>query len=127
MKTKICEQTGLSKRTLRRYMASYRSEGFTGLKPKGKGRPLSDEAIPGDVLEQAILLRREVPGRSVAQLIQILEWEDRIAPGQVKRSTLQERLTAHGYSSRHLRIYAESGVAARRFQQRHRNHCGNLT
>lgn len=121
MKTKICEQTGLSERTLRRYMASYRSEGFTGLKPKGKGRQPSDEAIPVDVLEQAILLRREVPGRSVAQLIQILEWEGRIVPGQVKRSTLQERLTARGYSSRHLRMYAESGVAARRFQQRHRN------
>nr|WP_229696488.1 hypothetical protein [Paenibacillus albidus] len=57
----------------------------------------------------------------MAQLIQILEWEGRITPGQVNRSTLQERLMARGYSSRHLRMYAESGVAARRFQQRHRN------
>ncbi|MFB5763719.1 DDE-type integrase/transposase/recombinase [Paenibacillus medicaginis] len=121
MKEQICQQTGLSERTLRRYLASYRSEGFAGLKPKGKGRQPSAEAIPETVLEQAILLRREVPGRSVAQLIQILEWEGRILPGQVKRSTLQERLTARGYSSRHLRMYAESGVAARRFQQRHRN------
>ncbi|RRJ67160.1 hypothetical protein EHV15_32725 [Paenibacillus oralis] len=83
MKTKICEQTGPSERTLPVY-GSYRSEGFTGLKPKSKGRPPSDEAIPADFLEQAILLRREIPGRSVAQLIQILEWEGRIAPGQVK-------------------------------------------
>lgn len=28
MKTKICEQTELSERTLRRYIASYRSEGL---------------------------------------------------------------------------------------------------
>ena len=120
-KQRICEQTGLSERTLRRYLASYRKEGFTGLQPKGKGRQPSEETIPAAVLEQAILLRREVPGRSVAQLIQILEWEGRVTPGQLKRSTLQERLTARGYSSRHLRMYAESGVAARRFQQRHRN------
>jgi putative transposase len=121
IKQRICEQTGLSERTLRRYLAKYRKEGFGGLKPKGKGRQPSEATISQEVLEQAILLRREVPSRSVAQLIQILEWEGRIQPGEVKRSTLQERLTQKGYSTRHMRIYAESGVAARRFQQRHRN------
>ncbi len=121
LKVKICEQTGLSERTLRRYLAKYRKDGFRGLKPLSKGRPPSTGVIPEEVLEQAILLRREVPGRSVAQLIQILEWEGRIQPGEIKRSTLQERLTQRGYSSRHMRMYAESGVAARRFQQRHRN------
>jgi len=54
------------------------------------------------VLEQAILLRREVPGHSVAQLIQILEWEGRIPRGAIKRSTLQERLAARGYCTRHM-------------------------
>ena len=121
IKQRICEQTGLSERTLRRYLAKYREEGFGGLKPKGKGRQPDEATIPQEVLEQAILLRREVPGRSVAQLIQILEWEGRIQPGEIKRSTLQERLARRGYSTRHMRMYAESGVAARRFQQRHRN------
>lgn len=121
IKARICEQTGISERTLRRYMAAYRAEGFGGLQPKGKGRQPSDGTIAPEVLEQAILLRREVPTRSVSQLIQILEWEGRTAPGSVKRSTLQERLADRGYSSRHMRMYAESGVAARRFQQRHRN------
>jgi hypothetical protein len=51
------------------------------------------------LLEQAILLRREVPGRSVAQLIQILEWEGRIKPGQIKRSTLQSAVTARANST----------------------------
>ena len=74
-----------------------------------------------NILEQAILLRREVPGRSVAQIIQILEWEGRVQPGQIKRSTLQEKLAERGYSTRHMRMYAETGVAARRFQQKHRN------
>jgi len=121
IKQRICQQSGISERTLRRYLAKYREEGFGGLKPKGKGRQLLKATIPSEVLEQAILLRREIPGRSVAQLIQILEWEGRIKPGQIKRSTLQEKLSERGYSTRHMRMYAEIGVAARRFQQRHRN------
>jgi transposase InsO family protein len=120
LKAQICAQTGLSERTLRRYLAKYRDLGFEGLKPRGKGRAPTT-AIPPAILDQAILLRREVPGRSVAQLIQILEWEGRIEPGQVKRSTLQEQLAQRGYSTRHMRLYAATGVAARRYQQRHRN------
>ena len=37
IKARICEQTGISERTLRRYLAQYRKDGFSGLKPKGKG------------------------------------------------------------------------------------------
>lgn len=121
LKVQICDQTGLSERTVRRYLNQYRAEGFSGLKPKGKGRPQAEEAIPVHVLEQAILLRREVPGRSVAQIIQILEWEGLVQPGEIKRSTLQDKLTQRGYSARHMQLYATSGVAARRFQQRYRN------
>ncbi|WP_201319388.1 DDE-type integrase/transposase/recombinase [Paenibacillus sp. EPM92] len=121
IKAAICEQTGLSERTLRRYLAQYRAEGFNGLRPKEKGRKPGVDAIPAELLEQAILLRREVPGRSVSQIIQILEWEDKVKPGVLKRSTLQEKLAARGYSSRQMRMYASSGIAARRFQKRHRN------
>lgn len=121
LKASICEQTGLSERTLRRYLAKYRQDGFGGLKPKSKGRQPTEAVIPPHLMEQAILLRREVPSRSVAQIIQIMEWEGRIVPGEIKRSTLQEKLTQRGYSTRHMRMYAESGIASRRFQQRHRN------
>ncbi len=121
LKLSICEQTGLSERTIRRYLANYRAEGFSGLKPKPKQRKTETDAIPAHLLEQAILLRREVPSRSVSQIIQILEWEDKAKPGQLKRSTLQEKLTAKGYSSRQMRMYAGGGTAARRFQKQHRN------
>lgn len=120
LRAQIRAQIGISERTLRRYLAEYRSNGFNGLKPKGKGRETS-KAIPPNILDQAVLLRREVPTRSVAQLIQILEWEGLIKTGDVKRSTLQDKLTELGYSTRHMRMYAESGTAARRFQKRHRN------
>ena len=121
IKMRICEQTGLSERTLRRYLSQYKTDGFSGLKPKDKNVGRNEDAISPNILEQAIFLRREVPGRSVTQIIQILEWEGRIQPGQIKRSTLQEKLMERGYSTRHMRMYAETGVAARRFQQRHRN------
>lgn len=121
MKQAICLQTGLSERTLRRYLAAYREDGFNGLRPKSKGQHSSTSAIPSHLLEQAILLRREVPSRSVAQIIQILEWEGLAKPGEIKRSTLQEKLTERGFSSRHMRMYANTGIAARRFQQMHRN------
>jgi len=121
IKARICEQNGLSERTLRRYLLQYKEAGFSGLKPKGKGTCRTEDAIPLNILEQAILLRREVPGRSVSQIIQILEWEGKVQPGQIKRSTLQEKLVQRGYSTRHMRMYADTGVAARRFQQKHRN------
>ncbi|WP_347487742.1 DDE-type integrase/transposase/recombinase [Desulfoscipio sp. XC116] len=120
IKKDICQQTGLSERTLRRYLAQYRAVGFRGLKPKGKGRQ-TEEAIPSNILTQAILLRREVPGRSIAQIIQIMEWEGLIQEGRIKRSTLQEKLAEKGYSTRQMRMYSDSGVAARRFQKKHRN------
>lgn len=117
----ICAQSGLSERTLRRYRAQYREGGFDGLKPKGKKQKRLDEPIPEPLLEQAILLRREVPNRSIRQLIEILEWEEKARPGEIKRSTLQDKLAERGYSTRQMRIYADTGVAARRFQKLHRN------
>jgi putative transposase len=120
IKQQICKETGLSERTVRRYMAKYRLHGLEGLKPKTRGRSV-EIVIPEDVLKEAILLRREVPGRSVRQIIQILEWEEKIPKGSLKRSTLQEHLQRQGYSARHLRMYASKGTAARRFQKRHRN------
>ncbi len=121
LRTEIAGQAGLSERTLRRYLARYQEGGFLGLAPLGKGKSAGMDTISSEVLEQAILLRREVPTRSVRQIIQILEWEGVIIPGTVKRSTLQEKLTDKGYSSRQMRLYADSGVAARRFQKRSRN------
>jgi hypothetical protein len=121
LKAEICAQTGISERTLRRYLAQYRKTGFGGLKPKGRSERLNEDAVPAPILEQAILLRREVPGRSIAQIIQILEWEGLAEPGRIKRSTLQEKLAEKGYSTRQMRMYADTGVAARRYQHRHRN------
>lgn len=121
LRKKICEANGISDRTLRRYLARYWEGGYDNLRPKSKENHREKEAIPQKVLEQAILLRREVPGRSVAQIIQILEWEGLVEPGEIKRSTLQEKFAGKGYSTRHMKIYASSGTATRRFQRKQRN------
>jgi len=121
VKKQICETSGLSERTIRRYLGSYRELGLEGLKPMRKQAGLIKGALRNELLEEAILLRREAPQRSVRQIIQILEWEGRAKPGEIKRSTLQERLTERGYSSRQMRLYQSTAGAARRFQQSHRN------
>ena len=118
--TQVVDQTGLSARTLRRWVAAYQAAGLAGLRPQGRP-PTGSVAIPAAVRDAAIQLRREAPHRSVRQIIQVLEWEGQVAPGTLKRSTLQEQLTARGYSARQMRQYTTAGVAARRFQRPHRN------
>ncbi len=120
LRKQICENSGISDRTLRRYQSQYLDGGYNNLKPKSKTHSIS-EAIPENILDQAILLRREVPSRSVSQIIQILEWEGIVEPGRIKRSTLQEKLADKGYSTRHMKIYTSSGVATKRFQRKQRN------
>ena len=115
------EQSGYSERTLRRWLAAYEQEGFDGLIPAE--RALSTlRAIPEPIVDQAIILRREVPERSVSDIIRLLEMEGWVEPGSVKRSTLQDQLYRRGYGSRQLSFYQSSGAgAARRFQRRGRN------
>ena len=121
LRQQIVAQTGLSERTVRRYLERYREKGFEGLRPKSRGVAVSTSSIPEDLLQQAILLRRELPGRSISSIIHILEMEGLATPGQIKRTTLQDRLTASGYSARHMRMYQSTNMATRRFQRINRN------
>ena len=121
LKADICAPSGLSERTIRRYVGRYQAEGFRGLLPPSRPADRPSDAMAPDLLDQAIPLRREAPHRRVRPIIQVLEWEGRVAPGQLKRSPWQDQLTARGYSARQMRLYSQAGVAARRFQRHHRN------
>lgn len=121
MKEEITIQYGISERTLRRWVNKYRGNGFDGLKlkvPETSGK----SKIPESLMEEAIHLRREVPSRSVTELIRILEWEGIAEPGFLRRSTLKDQLAARGYSSRQMRIYSKDVTSARRFQKPWRNY-----
>ena len=114
IKSEAMQQYGISRRTLGRWLQSYQDNGFEGLKPKPK-RNGNGIIIPEEMINEAILLRREVPSRSVPQIIEIMELEGKAPVGFLKRTTLQDRLLARGYSARHMKMYADPGIAARRF------------
>jgi len=116
----IFEKHGISDRTLRRYLESYRRDGLKGLEPTGRAEAGTFKAITPEVLEVAMQCRRELPERSVRNIVTILEKEGHIKPGSVSRSTLSHNLLALGHSTKQLRN--ESGTrAARRFVREGRN------
>lgn len=121
MKEAASIQYGISERTLRRWMNSYRVDGFDGLKPKAP-ETSGTSKIPESLINEAIRLRREVPKRSVTEIIRILEWEGIAEPGFLRKSTLQDQLSIRGYSSRQMRTYAKDVTSARRFQKPWRNY-----
>lgn len=114
-------QFGISERTIRRWVSSYEAKGFEGLKPKAPETAGSSK-IPEDLIQEAIRLRREVPKRSIPEIIRILEWEGLAEEGFLRKSTLQDQLAARGYSSRQMKTYAKDVTSARRFQKPWRNY-----
>jgi len=120
LKKNTCERHGISYRTLVRWLDAHEKNGFNGLKPMPRVYH-GPNAIPENLIEEAILLRREVPSRSVSQIIEILELEGKAPVGLLRRTTLQEKLTARGYSSRVMKLYQQRGVASRRFSRLNRN------
>lgn len=123
LKNQICEEHEISYRTLSRYLQAYLDFGFEGLKPK-TGYKRSNSSLPDNfdqVLEHAIILRREVPSRSVNDIIRILELEGFIAPETIKRSTLQRHLQSAGFGQRQMKMYSQKGAAAKRYQKLHRS------
>jgi len=121
MKSEACGQAGVSRKTLARWIERYSEDGFDGLKYRGMESDKKVRKIPGELVKEAILLRLEVPSRSVPQIIEILEMEGKVAPGFLKRSTLQDRLREEGYARTQMKIYQSKGVAARRFARSERN------
>ena len=119
----IAEQNGLSPRTLYRYEAAYRKGGFPGLKPQDRESKRSPKLPENfdELLEQAIQLKREVPKRSVRQIIYILELEGRVAPGVLKRSTMERYLYKAGFGVRQMQMYNDARKSSsKRFCKPHR-------
>lgn len=123
MREKIAQDNSTTARSLYRYEKAYRENGFQGLRPTDRQKRRS-QALPenfDELLNEAIQLRREVPERSVEQLILILELEGRVAPGVLKRSTLERHLYNAGFGSEHLRTYKDARESSsKRFCKPHR-------
>ena len=120
---KLAESHDISERTLRRYESAFRQHGFEGLKPASRSEAEVKGPFPHfkNALDEAILLKREVPSRSVNQLIFILEAENVVSPGQLKRSTLQRYLYKAGFGKKQMKKVTEGEKSSsRRFCKPHR-------
>ncbi len=120
---KLAETHDISERTLRRYEEAFRKSGFEGLKPAGRAEAEVKGPFPGfkKALDEAILLKREVPSRSVNQIIFILEAEHVVNPGQLTRPTLQRYLYKAGFGKRQMKKVTEGErSSSRRFCKPHR-------
>lgn len=108
LRKELAVRNDLSEKTLRRYEAGYLEKGFAGLRPSersGRASPHSEHFQ--ELMKEAILLKREVPTRSVRQIIFILESEGKAEPGFLKRSTVQDHLYAAGFGRKQMKKYQE--------------------
>lgn len=124
LREEIARKYEVSKRTIYRYEAKYREGTFEGLKPMNREKRRS-QALPDnydEIVGEAILLKREVPRRSVRQIIKILETEGYAPPGVIKASTLQRYLYNAGLGKKQMKRYTEKReTTSRRFCRPHRN------
>jgi transposase InsO family protein len=118
LRKEITARHAISDRSLRRYLGQYAQHGYEGLARNVRSDKGVSKSIPADVLQAAIELRRELPGRSLRRIITILESEGMAAKGEISKSTLSRQLLRHGYG----KDAAQRKVPpARRFQKVSRN------
>lgn len=123
LREEIAQKEGLSKRTIYRYEAGYREESFEGLVPKNRQKRRSQKLPDNweEIVGEAIQLKREVPRRSVRQIIMILEIEGWANPGVIRPSTLQRYLYNAGLGVKQMKRYSEArATSTRRFCRPHR-------
>ena len=114
---RILEREEISERTLRRWVAAYRSGGFEGLVKKPRKDKGTCRAISPEALALAEECRRELPRRSAGLIRDWLGTQGH----EVARSTLERHLRTNGLSGRDLRAEREAKSGSRRFVRIGRN------
>ena len=121
LRAQILESSGLSERQLRRYIQSYKEKGYMGLAYASRSDKGGLRAVPEAALDEAVKLRQELPSRSVKRIIEILEGEKLIKPGEVPRTSLNRHLIERGYGAAQLRAEGKAAKPASRFERKRRN------
>jgi transposase InsO family protein len=96
------ERSTVSIRSLERYLQAYEEKGFEGLKPQVREKKGSLQNQDPEILKRAIELRKELPSRSVEQVIRILELEEKVPVGILKPRTLSRYFQEMGWSKKDL-------------------------
>jgi putative transposase len=94
-----------SMRTLWAWWSAYKERGLEGLVPAS--RKTGSRVLPPELLEAAVVMRHEAPWRSTSTVIDVLEKQGVVAPGTIKRSTLDRHLAAAGASRRRLKTLGD--------------------
>lgn len=94
----------VTRSTLYRYLADHREGGFSALLPKVRSDAGGSRAIPANILERAIDLRRLQKERETRHVIKRLEQLFRSHKGRIHRSTLDRHLALAGMSRRQLGV-----------------------
>ena len=121
LRARILESSGLSARSLRRYIQAYKENGYKALADAERSDKGVPRFIPEIVIDEAVKLRQELPSRSVHRIIEILEGEKFIKPGEVSRTSLNRHLIQRGYGASQLRIEGKAALPASRFERKRRN------
>lgn len=117
-RNEILTRGEISSRTLRRYIQLYRQQGLSGLMPKVRSDQGNSRAIAPEIIREAVKLKTELPERSVSQVIEILEGEQKTRPGELARSTLSRHLSRLGLTKPEAN---QTLPGHRRFQKGERN------
>ncbi len=88
-------RTSVSERSLELYLHWYREGGFDALMPSVRKDAGTVRVIPEDVLEKAFEFKREVPERSIREVIRMLELSGFVEEGRIKNSTLSRLISGN--------------------------------
>jgi len=121
LRARILESSGLSERTLRRNIQHYKERGYKSLEDVPRSDKGGLRTVPEAAISEAVRLREEIPERSVRRIIEILEGEKIIKPGEVPRSSLNRHLIQRGHGAAQLRAEGKAAEPSSRFERRHRN------
>lgn len=103
-------KTEVSEANIRMKLYIYRKYGFQGLKPKQRNDKGHIKAIPPDVLEKALVFKKELPSRSVRTIIRMLKMHPDVPwNGRVSIATLSRHFKING-CTRKLLEDPETGV-----------------
>ena len=107
----------ISERTLRRLMEKFRNGKLEALKPKKRTDEGDIRAIRNEIMAEAIKLKEELPYRSIRRIVEILEKEGKVKPGEIVASTLSRNLRNIGMSTHDFKMKKDKGKGSRRFQK----------
>ena len=101
--------------TLRHYLQLYNQGGFDALRPRERSDRRTPRAFPAEVVQKAVALREEQPGRTTPMIVQLLQRDPALHLEQpLNAHTLTTHLRALGKTRR---LVAQTGRSFTRFER----------